>query len=60
MIERFVGQGDDQRDWLRPLHPVGRLSTGEKIAAAALYRALDAAKFTTGTMLLVGGGLTAQ
>jgi NAD(P)-dependent dehydrogenase (short-subunit alcohol dehydrogenase family) len=30
------------------------------VAAAVLYLASDAAKFTTGTTLLVDGGLTAQ
>jgi len=40
-------------------HAVGRFGASEEIATAVLYLASDAAKFTTGTTLLVDGGWTA-
>ena len=53
MVSRFPA---DARDWLLTQHPVGRFGTSEDIAAAVLYFASDAAKFTTGAILAVDGG----
>jgi NAD(P)-dependent dehydrogenase (short-subunit alcohol dehydrogenase family) len=41
---------------LAALHPLGRLGTADEVAEAAVY--LLEAKFTTGTLLFVDGGLT--
>jgi NAD(P)-dependent dehydrogenase (short-subunit alcohol dehydrogenase family) len=59
MVDRFAGKQGDMRDYLATLHPVGRIGTSEEIAAAVLYLASDAAKFTTGTSLVVDGGFIA-
>jgi NAD(P)-dependent dehydrogenase (short-subunit alcohol dehydrogenase family) len=59
MLDRFLGKEGDRRNSFASLHPVGRFGASEEIAAAVIYLASDAAKFTTGTTLLVDGGLTA-
>jgi NAD(P)-dependent dehydrogenase (short-subunit alcohol dehydrogenase family) len=60
MVDRMVGKAGEARNWLLSVHPVGRFGTSEEIAAAVLYLDSDAAKFTTGTTLLVDGGWTDQ
>jgi NAD(P)-dependent dehydrogenase (short-subunit alcohol dehydrogenase family) len=60
MVDRFAGKEGEMRDYLTSLHPVGRIGTGEEIAAAVLYLCSDDAKFTTGTSLVVDGGMLAQ
>ena len=61
MIDRFAGpEGSESRKGLEAMHPVGRMGQVEEIAAAVLYLASDAAKFTTGISLPVDGGMLAQ
>jgi len=60
MGNRFAGTEGEMREYLKSMHPVGRMGTSEEIAAAVLYLCSDAARFTTGTTLLVDGGFTAQ
>jgi NAD(P)-dependent dehydrogenase (short-subunit alcohol dehydrogenase family) len=61
MVDRFAGpEGADSRKGLAAMHPVGRMGKSEEIAAAVLYLASDAAKFTTGISLPVDGGWLAQ
>ncbi|HSV63949.1 MAG TPA: glucose 1-dehydrogenase [Chthoniobacterales bacterium] len=57
MFERFAG--NELRDQIISSVPVARVGAAEEIAAAVLYLASDAAKFTTGTSLVVDGGFVA-
>ncbi|HEU5245977.1 MAG TPA: SDR family oxidoreductase [Candidatus Udaeobacter sp.] len=58
MFDRFAG--DELRDQITSITPVGRVGAAEEIAAAVLYLCSDDAKFTIGTSLVVDGGYVAQ
>jgi NAD(P)-dependent dehydrogenase (short-subunit alcohol dehydrogenase family) len=58
MFNRFAG--DELRDQIMSIVPVARIGESEEVAAAVLYLASDAAKFTTGISLVVDGGFIAQ
>jgi len=45
---------------LKAMHPLGHIGEPNDIAAAVVYLASDAAKFVTGTELIVDGGMTAR
>ena len=56
MWDRFAGDASEQ---VISLIPAARVGAADEIAAAVLYLASDAAKFTTGTSLVVDGGFIA-
>jgi NAD(P)-dependent dehydrogenase (short-subunit alcohol dehydrogenase family) len=60
MVDRFAGKEGEMREYLKSLHPVGRIGTSEEVAAAVLYLCSDAASFTTGISVPVDGGFLAQ
>jgi NAD(P)-dependent dehydrogenase (short-subunit alcohol dehydrogenase family) len=60
MMQRFTGGSREAQAGLAGAHPVGRLGQVEEIAQAMLYLAGDDARFTTGAILAVDGGYTAQ
>lgn len=57
-VRRLVESGESL-DALEARQPMGRLGTPEEIAAAALFLAEDGSGFTTGSVFVVDGGLTA-
>jgi NAD(P)-dependent dehydrogenase (short-subunit alcohol dehydrogenase family) len=57
---RRATQNDPQKEqYVRSLHPVGRIGQPEEVAAAVLYLCSDLAGFTTGIALPIDGGATA-
>ena len=56
---RRATQNDPQKEqYVRSLHPVGRIGQPEEVAAAVLYLSSDLARFTTGVALPIDGGAT--
>lgn len=62
MWEPMLGDGPDREDRMRSLVadvPVQRMGTPEEVAAAVAYLASEEAGYTTGSELVIDGGLTA-
>ena len=49
----------EQLDWLRAVHPLGRLAEPSEVANLVLHLASEESSFTTGSVVLIDGGLTA-
>ena len=50
----------DTNEYLKALHPMGRLGQPDEIANAALFLSSDEASFITGASLAIDGGYTSQ
>ncbi|MFT6270024.1 MAG: NAD(P)-dependent dehydrogenase (short-subunit alcohol dehydrogenase family) [Alphaproteobacteria bacterium] len=60
LMYKRATQNDPQKEqFIKNLHPVGRIGQPEEVAAAVLYLCSDLARFTTGVALPVDGGSTA-
>ena len=55
---RVVASTPDVLDYVRNLHALKRIAQPEEIAKAALFLASEASSFTTGSALLVDGGVS--
>lgn len=58
-VRRLVEQSGESLDALAARQPMGRLGTPEEVAASVLYLAGDQSSFSTGSVLVLDGGLTA-
>ena len=52
--------GNEMRDNLISLHPIGRLGAPREIADAVVFLASDEASFMTGGEMVIDGGYTAR
>jgi NAD(P)-dependent dehydrogenase (short-subunit alcohol dehydrogenase family) len=57
---RSIASTPEAVAFVRRLHAMKRIATPEEIARSALYLASEASSFTTGTALLVDGGVSIQ
>jgi len=55
---RIFANSPEALDHVRRLHAMKRIASPDEIAQSALYLASDASSFTTGTALLVDGGIS--
>ena len=55
---REMNNTQEARNFITGLYPMRRLATPEEMARSVLYLASDASSFTTGTALLVDGGVS--
>lgn len=60
MAQRVFGAPEAIQAMVDATHPVGRPGRPEEIAEAVLYLASDTARFTTGAVLSVDGGMLAR
>jgi NAD(P)-dependent dehydrogenase (short-subunit alcohol dehydrogenase family) len=58
-IDRVVDELGESRDALVARQPLGRMGTAEEVAEAVAYLASERAAFSTGSLLVVDGGITA-
>ena len=60
MLQRFVGDKPETRDYMTAKHPIGRVGKPEEIADAAIWLSSSKSSFVTGHSLLVDGAFTAE
>jgi NAD(P)-dependent dehydrogenase (short-subunit alcohol dehydrogenase family) len=60
MLRAGFGAPDEAVRKLSGVHPIGRIAEPAEVANAAVFLASDAASFTTGSVLEVGGGIHAR
>jgi NAD(P)-dependent dehydrogenase (short-subunit alcohol dehydrogenase family) len=57
LVESFAGK-ENRLDELGEMHPVGRIGKPQEVASLVLFLASDAARFITGTNIVLDGGIS--
>jgi NAD(P)-dependent dehydrogenase (short-subunit alcohol dehydrogenase family) len=60
MYDGFVGADVQRQEYMKNLHPIGRVGKPIEVAEAVLWLAGSGSSFVTGQSLVVDGGFTAQ
>ena len=63
MLQSFFGEaadGERVREAARDVHPTGRIGTPEDVAGLVTWLASDEARYASGQLWVLDGGLTAQ
>jgi NAD(P)-dependent dehydrogenase (short-subunit alcohol dehydrogenase family) len=60
MIDRFTGGGEEGKEQMEAMEPIGRMGRPEEVADAVIWLCSDKASFVTGHPLAVDGGFVAR
>jgi NAD(P)-dependent dehydrogenase (short-subunit alcohol dehydrogenase family) len=60
MYDRFVGEDPDAQEYMKSMHPIGRIGKASEVADAVVYLCSDEASFLVGHALAIDGGFTIQ
>jgi NAD(P)-dependent dehydrogenase (short-subunit alcohol dehydrogenase family) len=60
MFERFMGGGNEMREFALGLHPIGRFGASSEVADVVVWLGSSESSFVTGVTVPIDGGFTAR